>query len=198
MMEFLELGQSNKLRNIKSYLANGLFSESERAYNSFIADKIRGEFPDLDLYLPQENFSINDKSSYASSEMIASGDDEHLLKSDFLIAVIDGVEIDSGVACEIGSFSMLYTTKQLKYGEHAPPVTIKDKPKPIFALFTDSRQQGTDNKNKIDALISDPLENQYVYRNLYVVGKIKKSGGGIYSSVDDLIEAIKEWKQKTT
>ena len=51
-----------------------------------------------------------------------------LQDSDVLIAVLDGVEIDSGVAAEIGAFSMLN--------------------RPIVGVLTDVRQQGRDNMQK--------------------------------------------------
>ena len=50
-------------------------------------------------------------------------------------------------------------------------------------------------QKKIEALINDPTENQFVYRNLYVVGKIKKSGG-IYSDIDSLKNAILTFETK--
>jgi nucleoside 2-deoxyribosyltransferase len=180
---------------MKAYLANGLFSESEVLYNTVLAGTIRNMIPDIDLYVPQENMGINDKNAYASSTMIAEGDDEHLLKSDALIAVIDGVEIDSGVACEIGTFSMIKKFKHIQLGHQIIPV-IDDAKRPIFALYTDSRQLGRDNQKKIDALIEDATENQFMYRNLYVIGKIKKSGGGIYSSIEDLIDALSQYNEK--
>jgi nucleoside 2-deoxyribosyltransferase len=158
---------------MKAYLANGLFSQADIMYNELIAKKLRAAFPLLELYAPQENMGINDKNSYADSIMIANGDDSYLKDSDFVIAVIDGVEIDSGVACEIGVAVTLGT--------------------PVFGLYTDVRQQGRDNHNKIDALIEDATENQFMYRNLYVIGKIKNSGGKVVSSVEELIRAIKEF-----
>ena len=158
---------------MKGYLANGLFGLGDRMLNTLIASEVRMEIEGIELYVPQENAAINDKNSYADSITIAKADMDRLRESDFLIAVIDGVEIDSGVAAEIGAFSMMY--------------------KPIFALYSDVRQQGRDNKNKIQALIEDPRENQFMYRNLFVVGLIKETEGGIYSTVEDLIEAIKRY-----
>jgi CO dehydrogenase nickel-insertion accessory protein CooC1 len=49
---------------------------------------------------------------------------------------------------------------------------------------------GRDNQKKIDALIEDATENQFVYRNLYVIGKIKASGGGIFTSHEDLVREM--------
>lgn len=161
---------------MKAYLANGLFGLGDRLLNELIAKEVRETFPELDLYVPQENGEINDKTAYANSIMIAQGDDAYLNESDFMIAVIDGVEIDSGVACEIGTFSTLG--------------------RPVFALCTDTRQQGTDNPKKIQALQENPLENQFVYRNLYVVGKILLSGGKVVSTIEDLIEEIKVYYNK--
>lgn len=156
---------------MKAYLANGLFGMGDRLANEYIAKEIRREISNIELYLPQENTEINDKTSYADSVTIAEADMERLKESEFLIAVIDGVEIDSGVAAEIGAFYMLN--------------------RPIFALYTDVRQQGRDNERKIHALIEDGVENQFMYRNLFVIGLIKKSGGGIYSNIEDLIDGIK-------
>lgn len=158
---------------MKAYLANGLFGMGDRLLNSLVGSQIRKEIQNIDLYIPQENSDINDKNSYADSITIAQSDMERLKDSDFLIAIIDGVEIDSGVAAEIGAFSML--------------------DKPIFALYTDVRQQGRNNNKKIEALISDGTENQFMYRNLFVVGLIKQTKAGIFSTVDELINGIKKY-----
>lgn len=155
---------------MKAYLANGLFSIGDRYVNEVLAAKIREAMPTIDLYVPQENAAINDKNSYANSLAIAEADLESLQASDVLIAVIDGIEIDSGVAAEIGAFSALN--------------------RPIIALFSDVRQMGRTNTKKIDALIEDGTENQFIYRNLFVVGLIKRNGK-IVATMDEVVEQIK-------
>jgi nucleoside 2-deoxyribosyltransferase len=155
---------------MRGYLANGLFSVGDRLVNEMIATRLRWFISDIDLFVPQEQMGINDKNSYADSLTIAKYDSEALMSSDFLIAVIDGVEIDSGVACEIGMFS---TTGR-----------------PIFALYSDVRQEGRGNVMKIQALIDDGTENQYMYRNLFVIGVIKQTKGKICKSIDDLVSSI--------
>ncbi len=157
---------------MKAYLANGLFGLGDRMLNTLIASEVRKEIEGIELYVPQENAAINDKNAYADSITIAKADMDKLRESEFLIAVIDGVEIDSGVAAEIGAFSMM--------------------DKPIFALYSDVRQQGRDNESKIQALIKDGRENQFMYRNLFVMGLIKGTKGDIYSTVEELIEGIKK------
>lgn len=160
---------------MKGYLANGLFSMGDRYVNEQLAKAIREAVPEIDLYVPQENDAINDKAAYANSELIAEADLSKLEESDILIAVLDGIEVDSGVAAEIGAFSMLQ--------------------RPIVGVFTDTRQQGRDNQKKIDALIEDGLENQFVYRNLFLVGLVKRNGV-ITSSLEEAVEAVLEIKNK--
>lgn len=158
---------------MKAYLANGLFSEADRMFNEYLAKKLRKEIPNIDLYIPQEAAEINDKLVYADSKMIAEWDTQKLLESDILIAIIDGVEVDSGVATEIGIFS---TTKR-----------------PMFVLYSDVRQQGRDNQKKIQALIEDGTESQFFYRNLFLIGTIKNNNGIIFDNSDDLVQAVKEY-----
>lgn len=160
---------------MKGYLANGLFTIGDRIVNDVIARELRARVKGLDLYVPQENDAINDKTSYADSVTIAKADTEALLASDFLVAVIDGVEIDSGVASEIGIFS---TTG-----------------KPIYALYSDVRQQGRSNPKKLDALMNDGTENQFFYRNLMVIGLIKQTEGGVFNDIKGLVKYI-EMKYK--
>lgn len=156
---------------MKAYLANGLFSIGDRYVNEVIARELRAAIPQIDLYVPQENDAINDKNAYADSLAIAEADLNSLKESDVLIAVIDGVEIDSGVAAEIGAFAMLN--------------------RPIVALLSDVRQQGRTNTKKIDALIADGTENQFIYRNLFVVGLIKQNGV-IASTIEEVVEQVKQ------
>lgn len=159
---------------MKAYLANGLFSIGDRLVNELLAKEIRKAIPNIDLYVPQENDAINDKQSFADSLAIANADLEKLTESDILIAVLDGIEVDSGVAAEIGVFSTFN--------------------RPIVALFSDVRQLGRDNQQKIEALIQDGTENQFIYRNLFVIGIIKQHGV-IVSTVEDVIKNIEKFSK---
>lgn len=167
---------------MKVYLANGLFSAADQLFNRYIVNEIRSNCSMIDLYVPQENEALNDKMNFADSLMIFDGDNRFLDDSMTLIAVIDGVEIDSGVAAEIGRFSMLCEKDILQNGKTN---------RRILALYTDVRQQGTENEKKINALKQDPTENQFLYRNLYVVGAIKKYGK-IFSSIESLVEYLQK------
>lgn len=155
----------------KLYYASPLFSEMEFAYNDFLVKKIRDEYPDLVVYSPQEQGDINDKNSYANSIEIAKYDTEALLSSDLMIAVLDGTAVDAGVASEVG----------VAYQAGIP----------ILGLFTDSRQQGSDNKQKLEAL-KDTAESQFAYVNLYTVGLIKLNGQ-VYNTSVELIQAIQSY-----
>lgn len=156
---------------MKIYFANGLFSKADFNYNELLAKKIRGLSDDIEIYVPQENDEINDKESYADSKMIAQADTKKLLESDLVVAILDGITIDAGVASEIG----------VAYAKNIP----------IVGLYTDSRQLGFDNSKKLNAL-SEIAENQFHYLNLYTTGLIKLNGS-IVNNDDKLLAAIKTY-----
>ncbi|MBF0779896.1 MULTISPECIES: nucleoside 2-deoxyribosyltransferase [unclassified Granulicatella] len=155
----------------KLYFASPLFSEMEQQFNAALVQRIREAYPHIEVYLPQEQADINDKNAYANSTLIAKIDTEHLLSSQLLIAILDGSSIDVGVASEIG----------VAYQAGIP----------ILALYSDVRQQGATNAQKIAAL-QEVAESQFAYINLYTVGLIKLNGE-IVTSSSTLIEHIKNY-----
>ena len=150
------------------YFASPLFSDMERVYNESLVKKIRTMYPELNVYLPQEQGEINDKESYADAKMIAKYDTDALLNSQLVLAILDGVSIDVGVASEIG----------VAYQAGIP----------ILGLFTDSRQQGADNQKKITAL-KEVGESQFPSMNLYTSGLIKLNGQ-ILNNEEDWLKEI--------
>jgi nucleoside 2-deoxyribosyltransferase len=156
---------------LKAYFANGLFSQADFEFNERLVAKIRKEIPDLEIYVPQENGDINDKNAYADSQMIAEADTENVVSSDFIIAILDGITIDAGVASEIG----------VAYAKGIP----------VFGLYTDSRRLGATNEKKLKAL-QEVAENQFHYLNLYTTGLIKLNGD-IYTNEEDLTQAINDF-----
>lgn len=150
------------------YFASPLFSDMERVYNESLVKKIRAMYPELNVYLPQEQGEINDKESYADAKMIAKYDTDALLGSQLVLAILDGVSIDVGVASEIG----------VAYQAGIP----------VLGLFTDSRQQGADNQKKITAL-KEVGESQFPYMNLYTSGLIKLNGQ-ILNNEEDWLKEI--------
>jgi len=154
------------------YFGGALFSEMEQMYNAYVVKQIREKYGDkVNVYLPQENDSINDKSGFADSKAIAEGDNEYLEKTDILIAVLDGVNPDSGLSAELGYFYSMN--------------------KPIIGLYTDSRQGTHGNQEKIEAL-DEIAESQFSYINLYTVGLVKKRGE-IVRTVDELVETLEKY-----
>lgn len=149
------------------YFASGLFSQAESNYNAQLTEQIRNLDPQISVYLPQENTSINDKHSYADSTMIARADTAQLLKCDLILALLDGICIDAGVASEIG---IAYAYKI-----------------PILGLYTDTRQQGATNSQKLTAL-QQIAENQFHYLNLYTTGLIKLNGTIVNNSADLMLQ----------
>lgn len=158
--------------SFKIYFGAPLFNEMEQMYNEYVVEKIREKYGDkVDIYLPQENAAINDKSGFADSVAIAQGDNEYLEEADLLIAVLDGVTPDSGLSAELGYYYSF--------------------DRPILGLYTDTRQGTHGNQQKIDAL-DEVAESQFSYINLYTVGLIKLRGE-ILNSSDKLIDKIGEY-----
>lgn len=157
------------------YFGGPLFSESELNYNAFLVEKIREKYGEqVEVYLPQENAAINDKSQYADAIDIFKGDNAFLEQADLLVAIMDGPIVDPGLAAEIGYFYHL--------------------DRPILGLYSDTRQGHFNNQEKIDAL-EEVAESQFSYINLYVVGAVK-SRGEIVKSSETLLEKIGEWLKK--
>jgi len=158
--------------SFKIYFGGPLFNEMEQMYNAYAVEKIRDTYGDkVDVYLPQENAAINDKSGFADSLAIAQGDNEYLEESDLMIAVLDGVNPDSGLSAELGYF---YSMER-----------------PILGLYTDTRQGAHGNEEKLAAL-DEIAESQFSYVNLYTVGLVKLRGE-ILDNVDALVEKIGDY-----
>lgn len=153
------------------YFASPLFSNMELAYNAKVVSMIREAYPNVKVFLPQEADEINDKNNYADSKMIAKYDTKAVMNSDLLIAVLDGLTIDPGVASEVG----------VAYAKGIP----------CIGLFTDPRVNGFENKDKINAL-AEIGESQFPYVNLYTIGLIKLNGEVVGSEVH-LIEVISKY-----
>lgn len=156
---------------MKIYFAAPMFAKSDLVYNAYLVNQIRERYPEVEIYLPQENEAINDKTAYADSQMIALADTEKVLESQLMIALLDGVSIDAGVASEIG----------VAYAKNIP----------VLGLYTNSRQQGATNTKKIRAL-QEIGENQFHYLNLYTVGLIKLNGA-IFSEEEKLFDNIGQY-----
>ena len=194
-------------KKIQVYLAGSMFCEADRMYNAYLAEKIREAVGDyIDLYVPQENQSINDKTKCANSHDIFWGDYNRLQNCDIFIARIDGDIPPSGTSAEIGIMSQRrqnwekqfqlfrsmnegdYTKEQdrkffvRRYGE-APM---------IIGLCTDSRNpKRTYLEAKNELMKNEDYESQYCYFNLFTLGCIKVNGV-LTTSVDELVNNLRD------
>lgn len=160
------------------YLAGPIFFYGDYLRNIEWANKIRAEFPDIELYSPVENTDINGvegKKKFAGSQDIANGDNLRLDKSDILIACIDGDVLPSGTCAEIGKFHEKIVRGDNKY---------------MIGICTDTRQCYLTHSEAKDAGGAASLgEQQYSYQNLYVTGLIKQVGI-LLSNIDEVIAEL--------
>lgn len=172
------------------YLASQIFAECWRDYNDKIAKRILEEFPDVDLYVPQNNKSINDKTKCANSIQIAHGDlTNNLDHDDIVIAVVDGDTPGIGTTFELGYFARICQEELQRTGSTK---------KKIIALYTDSREgTATFLDSKVDLLKNEIAESQFSYLNLLLVGGIKLYGvmcRTIDQVIEELRKALKEFE----
>lgn len=172
---------------MKIYLANGLFTVADRAFNEMIYNKLREA--GHDVYAPQFNLAINDKTKSATSIPIYEGDTEKLKWCDVLVAVLDGQDL--GVASEVGWVAGYNEVKSaleadaLRYGDE-PPAKKK-----IIGIWTDNRDASKTYSEEKNTDMKDYglAESQYPYLNLYTVGCVKKYGT-IVDSIDKVLKEL--------
>ncbi len=105
------------------YLAAPLFSEAECDFNRKLRDLIISE--GYEVFLPQED-SNNIHVEKNRQEIIFNKNIAALDRSDIIVAVIDGADVDSGTAWEIGY--------------------AYSKGKPVLGLKTDFRTLGIEGR----------------------------------------------------
>jgi nucleoside 2-deoxyribosyltransferase len=82
------------------YLAAPLFSDAECDFNCKLRDELEGL--GMSVFLPQEHSNdINDQRD-ARQAGIFSKNVTNINETDMVVAVLDGVDVDSGTAWEIG------------------------------------------------------------------------------------------------
>lgn len=140
---------------MKGYLASHFFNDAFFVWTEELAQYIENN-TDLELYVPQRNASINDKKNNdatITAEKISQADTKELKESNILIACLDGLTIDDGVAGEIMAHGVM--------AEFEKENNINF-PRMIIGIVTDMRYLGTgDNK---------------LYRNQMIVGKVLEHG----------------------
>lgn len=87
------------MEKLNIFLAAPLFNERERDFNSKVAKILRDN--GFNVWLAQEAPFIS-KGTDEEKRAIFNGDIKALKESDVVVAVLDGIEIESGVAFEIG------------------------------------------------------------------------------------------------
>lgn len=104
------------------YLAAPLFSEAERDFNRKLRDEIRSA--GFSVFLPQEdsnNFKGDNRQKVIFNKNLKAIESSYIM-----VAVVDGIDIDSGTAWEIGYASA--------------------KGKPVIGLRTDFRTLGMEGR----------------------------------------------------
>lgn len=177
-------------KKIRVYLASQIFAECWRDYNEKLANAIEEKFPDIDLYVPQRNKAINDKTKCATAEQITYGDfTSNLDIDDIVVAVVDGDAPGIGTTLECGYFSRICQEEIEKTGSTK---------KKIISLYTDSRECSKTYLPAKNEMLKEMAECQYAYLNLLLVGALKRYGV-MCSTIDQVLveleKAIKAYEE---
>jgi nucleoside 2-deoxyribosyltransferase len=92
-------------QRVSVYFAAPLFSEAEKTFNRLVVSRIEEH---VTVFLPQRDGGlllqrVKAGSSVAEAERFVFGADvDAMTRSDILVAVLDGANIDEGVAFELG------------------------------------------------------------------------------------------------
>jgi nucleoside 2-deoxyribosyltransferase len=121
---------------VQIYLAGALFSQAERDFNKKLQQMMLES--GFSVFLPQEDAEDNkDQRVERNQSAIFAGCFAGLQKSDMIVTVLDGVDVDSGTAWELG----------YAYAEG----------KPIVGIRTDFRIQTPD--EKVNLMIQETLDD---------------------------------------
>ena len=121
---------------VRVYLASQIFAECWRDYNEKLAQRIEQEFPEIELYVPQRNKSINDKTKCASAEQICQGDfNNNLDHDDIVVAVVDGDTPGIGTTLECGYFSRICQDEINRFGSTKKKILFPMPERKKLSLF---------------------------------------------------------------
>lgn len=157
---------------MKIYLGGPMFEQADIEYNLSLAEKLRAE--GLEVYCPNENMDINDKSrSDITPERIYDADIAEMLTCNVFLCRISS---DPGVMWEGGYMDYLSKVHpEYYYG--------------CIGLTTDIRWKTMPTPQ------ASGIDNQSYYFNGFVIGALKESLG-VYYDDNTLITALKKLSKK--
>ena len=154
---------------MRIYLGGPMFTYADVINNLRLAEKLRDN--GFDVYCPNENDSINDKTrTDITAEKIYLADIEELEKANVFLCQIAE---DSGTMWEAGYIDCL--SKKVDAKQYLGAI----------GLATDIRLQTLPDPEK------SGIDNQSMYLNQFIIGGLKLSLG-VYTDEDDLISKLKE------
>jgi nucleoside 2-deoxyribosyltransferase len=87
---------------MKIYFAASLFTHAERRWNKLLADELASDLPGLEVILPQDFETAAAHEGGGKHAELFRLCSEGVDRADAVVAVVDGADVDSGTAWEMG------------------------------------------------------------------------------------------------
>lgn len=151
---------------MRIYIAGPLFAPYHRELHAENVRRLRAA--GHECFVPQEQ-EHNARSSKSIPEQVFQVDLSGVQWANAVVAVLDGPDVSSGTACELGIFYELAQHDPGKVG--------------ILGILTDDRPRRRDTSDVGESI------------NFFTLGCVEKSGA-VYPSIDGVLEHLAEWETR--
>lgn len=151
---------------MKLYIAGPLFTPYHRAFHQENVRRLREA--GHECFVPQEQ-EHNARQSLSVPAQVFQVDLAGVQWANALVALLDGPDVSSGTACEMGIFYELARRDPSKRG--------------MLGILTDERPRRRDTSNVGESI------------NFFTLGCMLKDGA-VYAAVEDVIEHLARWEEE--
>lgn len=151
---------------MRLYIAGPLFTPYHRAFHAENVRRLRDA--GHECFVPQEQ-EHNARQSTSVPQQVFQVDLEGVQWANVLVALLDGPDVSSGTACEMGIFYELALHDPQKMG--------------MLGILTDDRPRLRNTSNVGESI------------NFFTLGCVEKIGK-VYPSVDGVIEHLARWQRE--
>jgi hypothetical protein len=177
----------------KGYIAGGLFSDAQKRQRVYEKQTLAKEIPDIEFFNPLTDNKANDKSTLPTAKDIYQSDTLEVMKSDYIIAELDGADV--GMCFELGQASAINLVREMVTLGKLADMDSDD----IIEMLLDTLPQKTILAHHSDIRLdtANQYDRNYIPYgyNQFVIGGIE-ANGRIFKHFEDIVDYIKNQEHK--